>query len=254
MRSSRAALRVLVALLAGAALAAGALVSPAAAGGDNLAFGVNVVGPVPAGTTFTVAWSCPSNNAGNQSGTFDFDSTGAPISGSGVTVNNTGSCSATETQQGNAATVTSACSVSGSGASCTDNHTVQWTNLGLNPNGNVTFTDGYLPGLTVAPPSGAPGQQFTVSSTGCTKALFGGSASTGGPVQVTAGFSPPIVMNTTAAGTTGAWSVPFTVPANAGGGAVPISATCNDPAQYAGAAFTVISAATPIVASPAFTG
>ena len=213
---------------------------------------VNVVGPVPAGTTFTVDVTCPGNTPSSAS--FTFDSTGTPTPSNIVNITNfPTTCTATESQTGGAATVTSACSDTGV-AACTNDHTASFATSGPGV-GTITFTDGYLPPLTVTPPTGSPGQSFTVSSTGCTKALFGGSAGTGSTVQVTAAFTPPIVMNVESAPTTGAWSTAFTVPANASGGPIPVSATCADPAPYpSGTSFTVLAAAAAVIANPAFTG
>ena len=71
---------------------------------------------------------------------------------------------------------------------------------------------------SVTPSTGAtPGQQITVSGSTCTKDLFGGDIATGGSVDVTANFVPPVTVHTTAAGTTGDWSVQLTVPADANG-------------------------------------
>ena len=247
MSASRVATRVFLAAVASVALAAGVLVSTASAGGNVFGVTVSVVGPVPSGTTFTVDISC--SGVFSASGQFTFDSTGAPTGTPFFSILGVPTvCSATQSQTGGAATVTSTCT-GAINVSCLDDHTASFATFG-NGNGIIHFTDGFVPPVSVVPASGAPGQQFTVSGTGCTKALFGGSAGNGGPVTVTAGFAPPIVMNTTAAGTTGAWSVTFTVPAAAANGPVSISAVCDDPAPYPAASFTVVGAATAIVPIP----
>ena len=108
-----------------------------------------------------------------------------------------------------------------------------------------------LPPLTLTDHA-TPGQPVTVSGTSCTKAVFGGSAGTGGTIQVTIGFSPPLVLPATAAGTTGAWSVHVTVPPGTPAGVYPVTATCNDPVAYPAAALTIgTPAATAAPATPA---
>jgi hypothetical protein len=95
-----------------------------------------------------------------------------------------------------------------------------------------------------------------VSGTRCTKDLFGGSVGTGGSVEVTVSFTPPVVVSTTAAGTTGDWSVQFTVPADANG-SYTISAVCGDPVPYAPLTLAVAGTApapTAVVATPTSTG
>ena len=115
---------------------------------------------------------------------------------------------------------------------------------------NVTFTvtNAYpsaLSPLTVSPSPATPGQRVTVSGSACTQALFGGPAATGGTVQVTVGFPTPVVLSTTAAGTSGAWSVQVTVPTGTNG-PYSVNATCSDPVSYAAATLTVASAAAPL--------
>jgi hypothetical protein len=249
-------MRRVVAAGAVVTLAAGAVValaSPAFAGEVSLVIDVTVVGPVPAGATFTVHYSC--TTPGSPSGDFMYHSDGTPFTENGIGVGGNGTCTVTETMSSNAANVAFTCVPNGTAKTCGAGGDTVTFGLGTSTGpATLTVFNAYLPNLTVSPQQGFPGQQFTVSSTGCTNAVFGGSSGTGGPVQVTAGFTPPIVMNTTAAATTGAWSVPFTIPAGASSGPVAISATCSDPVAYASSSFTVLAAATPLVAAPAFTG
>ena len=240
-------------------LAAGVLVGlagPASAGiVENLQIDKVVVGPVPAGTTFTIDYSC----TGGATGSFTYNSSGSPTGENTLSAIDQGTCTVSEPNPEGAVNVSFSCSATVISPIITCGGDGKSVVFGEGAEGSATITvrDAYLPPLTVSPPQGFPGQPFTVSSTGCTDAVFGGSASVGGPVQVTAGFTPPLMGSTTAAGTTGAWSVPFTVPAGASSGPVPISATCSDsadPASYASSSFTVLAAATPLVATPSFTG
>jgi hypothetical protein len=260
VRRASSTVRVLVSVGAAVALAGGAVIGlagPASAGGSELEMDVHVTGPVPAGTQFTLQWSCPGNQGGDGAGpgTFQFDSTGSPETGNTISITDATTCTVTETVTGGAASVTTVCSVSGpdGGVSCNPDQSVTYAASGRFANGIVTVTNAFLAPLTVSPPSGSPGQQFTVSGSDCTQAAFGGD-DTGGSVQATAGFTPPLTMSTTAADSTGDWSVTFTVPAGAASGPVAIGATCSDPAEYAASSFTVLPAATPLVASPTFTG
>jgi len=126
--------------------------------------------------------------------------------------------------------------------------------------------------LSVNPPSGTPGSEFTVSGTGCFVEMESTSdaaaqqdqqAQNGvmGPlVEVTVGFPTPLEMSTHADGE-GAWSVTFTVPAGTPPGPYTITAEClNTPRDlgsvsaldfvYTGITYTVAAPVTPTPPSP----
>jgi len=242
--------------LAAVALVGGVLVamSGVSVAGGNMHVEVDkvVVGTAPAGTTFTVHYSC---TGGGPSGDLTFDATGAAVPPSSNFFNDGSlhsTCTISETGTGGAANVTIQC-VADSNATCAASGNQVTFTSPSDISSDVTFTvtnanTSALSPLTVAPSPATPGQQVTVSGTGCTKALFGGPATTGGGVQATIGFPTPVTQSTTAAGTTGAWSVQFTVPPGTNG-PYPVNATCEDPVAYASATLTVAAAAT-----PAFTG
>ena len=122
------------------------------------------------------------------------------------------------------------------------------------PDPAATFTVTNTYSNALSPPTQNPqpataGQPVTVSGTGCTKAVFGGSSSTGGTVQVSVGLTPPIQLGSVQAqGSAGSWTVTFTVPAGTAPGSYSLNATCNDPVPYPAASLNVG------LAAAAFTG
>ena len=245
------------------AMAAGVIVGtagPAFAGGHVVAtFVVVVHGSVPSGTTFTVHGTC--SGPGGESSTATFDATGALMSAplTNVVAGSSGqTCTITETQNGGAAVVSYSCVVV-SGAICAAGN--QLTNLSASASddtGTITVINAFaLPALSVSSGPTAAGSSATISGTGCTKALFGGSATVGGTVQVTVGFPTPVVIQTTA-GADGAWSIALAVPGETPSGSYPVTAACDDPVPYPATSLTVTgaaaTAATAIPAAATFTG
>lgn len=233
---------------------------PAAAGGDVVVT-VNkvVMGTPPSGATFTVDYDC----TGGISGSLDYDEAGAPVGSNSFGHGLSMSCTLSESATGAADNVAFTCDsataevVCGAGGDSFVYTQASAMTVGV----TITVTNAYanvFDPLTIDPASSAavPGQQVTVSGTHCTKDLFGGSVGTGGTVEVTASFTPPVIVNTTAAGTTGDWSVQFTDPAHANG-SYTISASCGDPVPYAPLALSVAGTAAPptaVVAAPTTTG
>jgi hypothetical protein len=233
---------------------------PAAAGGDVVVT-VNkvVMGTPPSGATFTVDYDCTTG----VSGSLDFDESGAPVGSNSFGDDITMTCTLSESATGGADNVAFTCDsataevVCGPGGDSFVYTPASAMTVGV----TITVTNAYanvFDALTIDPAAGAavPGQQITVSGTRCTKDLFGGSIGTGGTVEVTVSFTPPVIVSTTAAGTSGDWSVQFTVPADANG-SYTISAICGDPVPYAPLTLAVAGTAaapTAVVAAPTSTG
>lgn len=236
-----------VAALATGLLSLGALVAfaaPASAGG-NMHVEVNkvVVGTAPPGTTFTVHFDC---TAPGPDGDLTFDATGQPVPAFSNFFNDGTlgtTCTISETGTGGAEATTILCADDGVNASCSsDGKSVTFDSPGGFSN-NVTFTvvnaySNALSHLNVSPSPAKPGDTVTVSGAGCTKALFGGPHTTGGTVGVSIGFTPQLNLHTTAAGTSGAWSVEFTVP-DVASGEYHVDADCDDPVAYPAAVLAV---------------
>jgi hypothetical protein len=238
-----------VSALALAATAVGVLAGPVSSGVSGF-FTVRkiFVGTAPAGTTFTVDGVCTTDG---HHQTLTFDANGNTTNNQVAISSNDQTCSATETGLGGAGNVAYNCAanapvtcVSPTGNQLTIGATVPPTSFGM-----ITIINTFLPPLTVAPSPALPGQVVTISGTDCTKEVFGGSQGTGGPVSVTVGFPTPVTVPTTAAGTTGSWSVQVTVPAGTPAASYPVTATCSDPVPYPAATLGVAIATT-----PAFTG
>jgi len=197
-----------------------------------------VKGTAPSGASFVVHFVC--SGGSNFTGDSTFVATGGTAN---IPVGFPSTCTFSETGNGGADNVDFSCT-GATNVICNNDHQVTNTNSG---NPTITVTNAYsnaLGAVTVTPSPATPGQHVTVSGANCTKALFGGSAATGGDVEVTVDFPTPITLNTTAAGTTGAWSAQFTVPAGALG-PYTVSAICDDPIPYATSALTVTAAPTP---------
>jgi hypothetical protein len=247
-------IRVAMAGVAAAGLAAGGLVvvaGPASAGLPTFDVSKVVVGTAPAGTTFTVAFSCNDDTTG----TLTFPANGGPTQNFGPQngMVNPLVCSVNETANGGAVNVAYTCSNAGNPDTvCSADGKSATFNGGGSPAAAFTITNTFFVQPSVNPNPASAGQSVTVSQTNCTKQVFGGSQSTGGHVFVTIGFSPPLTLGPIQAqGGTGSWSVTFTVPLNTPSGPFSVSAVCNDPAPYPVASLTVIGA---IVAPPRFTG
>jgi hypothetical protein len=243
----RVAASTVVLLLAGVG---SALTATTAAAGISTIITIDkvVIGTPPSGTTFTLNALCDDGQSG---GPFTFDSHGNPTNSNEFDVGASGTttCTITETAP-DAVNPTAYTCVAESPATCTSptsNSVVSTTSSAV---ATVTAINTYLPPLTVAPNPVTAGAQATVSGQLCTKQIFGGSPTTGGTVNVTIGFSPPINLTTTA-GSNGSWSVGFTVPLAAVSGPYPVTATCSDPVPYPASVTTVIGA---VVATPRFTG
>jgi hypothetical protein len=214
----------------------------------------SVVGTAPGGATFTLHYDCPGASPVTSGDKF-FGPTGNFTSGSPINAPTFGmgtdgvTCTITETTANGESGVISTCAVTAGPATC-----------GTGANSNQVTWDGpssaqvamkvvntFFPPVTVNPVPAVPKGQASVSGTLCTKAVHGGSVAVGAPVQVTIGFPTPLVLNTTAAGTTGDWTVNFTVPAGAKG-AYSVTAVCGDPVPYPIASLSVLAA------TAAFTG
>jgi hypothetical protein len=239
-----------------------ALAPPAASGGDAAATIVKVVkGNAPPGATFTVGYSCTGVNG--ETGNVSFDENGNATGVNNFSQGNSATCTFAENATGQADNVAFTCETASSEVVCDaggDSFVYTQASASTSPV-TITVINAYsnvFDPLVVAPASGAkPGEVVTVSGTGCTKDLFGGSAGAGGAVEVSVGFPTPLVLNTTAAGTTGAWSVQFSVPANATGNYT-IGAECGDPLPYVPVTLNVVgtTAAAPVavIAAPTTTG
>jgi hypothetical protein len=229
---------------------------PVVAGDRGAVFNVTktVIGAAPSGTAFHVDWSC--NNA--TGGTLSFGATGGTQSfddnGPGAS-----SCAINESGTGGAANVAYHCQASDPSVTCgPDGKSATFTGV-PDPAGTFTVTDTYSNAFSPPTPNPNPataGQSVTLSGTGCTKAVFGGSPSTGGNVQVTVGFTPPVMLGPfSAQGGTGNWTVNFTVPPGTPPGSYSINAVCNDPVPYPIATLVIGTAApSAVLANPAFTG
>lgn len=213
---------------------------------------VSVQGSVPAGTTFTVHGTC----SGAVSKDPTFSSSGTLTSATGTNVISTNSpatCTATETVTGGALGVAYTCTAtSGVDTTCTDNQTLSNPEVGQPGAGTINVTNTFpaaLGPITLSPTTTTAGQAVTLSGTGCTAALSGGSANTGKPVQITIAFPTPLTFTVQAAsnppGPAGSWSRPFTVPAGTPSGTYPVNALCLDPAAYPTSSLTVTAAAVP---------
>ena len=249
----------MVAVLGGALVA---VAPPAAAGGDVVVTIVKIVkGEAPASTTFTVDYSCTGLNG--ATGSVSFDETGVPTPPNNFSQGSSSTCTFSESSTGSADNVAFTCDSGSAEVVCAagGDSFVYTQASATTVTATITVTNAYsnvFDPLVVAPASGAkPGDVVTVSGAGCTKDLFGGSAGTGGSVQVTVSFPTPLVLNTTAAGTTGAWSVQLNVP-NDANGEYTVNAECGDPVPYAPATLSISGtssqAPTAVVATPTTTG
>jgi hypothetical protein len=243
-----------IALAGGALMALAAL--PAGAGGPSMFVTIHkvVLGTAPAGTTFTIHGTCTGGDTKNPT----FDAHGnltSPVNSNVIGGATSSTCTVTETATGGANSVVYSCAVtSGGGASCPTNNSFTGTDI-IGDAGIITVTNNFvaLGPLTLSPTTATAGQVVTVSGTGCTAALSGGSANTGKPVQITIGFPTPLTFTVQAAsnppGPAGSWSAPFTIPAGTPAATYSVNAVCLDPVPYPPAALTVSALAT-----PAFTG
>jgi len=253
MRVTQGMRRRLIVLGATLALAAGGLIAlaPSTSAGSpaTVTLVKEVIGTAPAGTIFTLHFQC--TGAFAPSGDRMFDATGTPIPpGSNTFSNDAPTCTVTETATGGADSTVFTCTLTSGAGTCSGGNSFSH---GGPATATIKATNAYsnaLGPLTVNPTSTTPGQQVTVSGSKCTKALVGGSSDTGGAVQVTVHFPTPIVLNTTAAGGSGAWSVQFTVP-DGTSGPYSVTAICGDPVPYPSATLTVGTTAAPAAAAPA---
>jgi hypothetical protein len=232
-----------------------AVATPAAADGFVWDVTKTVVGTAPAGTTFSVEWSC-TDDSGN---TLVFPAAGGTMHFH-PTVSTNVTCSVLETVSGGAVNVAYHCSSANVNVVCSaDGKSAVLTGSPTTgPVATFTVTNAYSnffsPPVANPNPS-SPGQQVTITGTGCTKGVFGGSQAAGGNVTVTIGFTPPNTLGPAPAqGGTGTWSFTVTVPPGTPPGSYPINAVCDDPVPYPAAALAVVTAPPPLVAAPAFTG
>ena len=244
--------RVAVATAAVAVLALAALVGAAETSGAGASefFMVTktVIGTAPAGTTFTASISCTAGTPNPN--TVSFNASGTPTSTNTIHVGASPStCTVTETGTGGAGNVAYTCTLgSVGGAACVSSNRITVLTSAFS-NGTINIVNTYLPPLTVSPSPATPGTAVTISGMLCTKAVFGGSASTGGSVSVTVGYPSPVTAQTTGSPSSGNWSVQVTVPPGTPPGSYPVNATCNDPVAYPAATSAVVVGVT-----AAFTG
>ena len=213
----------------------------ASAGGDQLNFEVTKVVHGTSSSGFTVHYACTDDPI-NSEGDIEFDATGTPTTSNSVLINNDGSCTITEPGNGGADKTGFACDTDGN-SECTAGNVITWD--GIDPSHvNIVVTNAFSNALdppTVDPSTATPGEQVTVSGTDCTNALAGG-APDAAPVDVTVAFPTPLVLHATPT-STGAWSVPFTVPTGVSG-TFAVDAVCGDPVPYPSVTLTVPAAPT----------